>query len=78
MGTVHEVQGYMHGLISYICKAYHSLRMGMLEKHLRKVVWRHGELGKPWKVYGFLVVVFGDRIAAVLLQIAIKMTVEMY
>ena len=71
-------RGYRFGLISDISKAYHSLKTGLLEKHLRKVVWRHGRQGTVWRVYAFLVVAFGDRIAAVLLQIAIRITNEMY
>ena len=71
-------RGYRYGLISDISKAYHSLKTGMLEKHLRKVVWRHGKTGSVWRVYGFLVVAFGDRIAAVLLQIAIRLISELY
>ena len=42
--------GYRNALISYIIKAYHSLKMGMLEKHLGKVVRRHGKQGAVWKV----------------------------
>ena len=71
-------RGYRYGLISDISKAYHSLKTGMLEKHLRKVVWRHGKKGAVWRVYAFLVVAFGDRIAAVLLQIAIRLISELY
>ena len=54
------------------------MKTGLLELHLRRVVWRHGDRGADWKVYGFLVVAFGDRQAAVLLQIVIRMTCEMY
>jgi hypothetical protein len=42
------------------------------------VVWRHGKQGSVWRVYAFLVVAFGDRIIAVLLQIAIRITIKMY
>ena len=69
---------YTVALVSDITKAYHSLKTGLLEMHLRRVVWRHGVQGAEWKVYGFLVVAFGDRQAAVLLHIAIRMTCEMY
>ena len=47
-------RGYRYGLVSEISKAYHSLKTGMLEKHLRRVVWRHGKKGAVWKVYAFL------------------------
>ena len=71
-------RGYRYGLVSDISKAYHSLKTGMLEKHLRRVVWRHGKKGAVWRVYAFIVVAFGDRIVAVLLQIAIRITSEVY
>ena len=71
-------RSYRHGLISDVTKAYHSMKTGLLELHLRRVVWRHGDRGADWKVYGFLVVAFGDRQAAVLLQIVIRLTCEMY
>ena len=54
-------RGYRNALISYISKIYHSLKTGMLEKHLRKVVWQHGKQGPVWKVYTFVVVAFGTR-----------------
>ena len=71
-------RGYRNALISYISKVYHSLKTGMLENNLRKVVWRHGKQGAVWKVYTFVVVAFGDKIAAVLIQINIRLMVEMY
>ena len=69
---------YMYGLIGDVLKSYHSLRTGLLEVHLRRVVWRHGDRWGEWKVYGLQVVAFGDRQAAVLLQIVIRLTCEMY
>ena len=82
LGNIWELlmrfRGYRYGLVSDISKAYHSLKTGMLEKHLRRVVWRNGKKGAVWKVYSFMVVAFGDRIAAVLLQIAIRITSEVY
>ena len=71
-------RSYKVGLISDITKAYHSMRTGPLEKHLRRVVWRHADNSRPWKVYGFMVVTFGDRPAAALLEIVIRMTVQLY
>jgi hypothetical protein len=38
----------------------------------------YGVRGAVWRVYAFLVVAFGDRQAAVLLQIVIRMTCELY
>ena len=47
----------------------------MVEKHVRRVVWRWGDKSSPWNIYGFLVVSMGDRPATVVLHIAIKITV---
>ena len=62
-------RSYRHRLISDVKKAYHSFKTGLLEMHLRRVVWQKGDCGEDWKVYGFLVIAFGDRQAAVLLHI---------
>ena len=63
---------------SDVTKAYYSLRTGEVEKHVRRVVWRYGDRTKPWRIFGFATVSFGDRPAAVLLEIAIKKTAEMF
>ena len=51
---------------------------GLLEKHVRRVVWRHCNKKEIWKVYGFLVVAFGDRPAACLLDIVIKISCQLF
>ena len=67
-------RSYEVGMCSDITKAYYSLRTGEVEKHVRRVVWRYGVQGAPWKVFGFRTVSFGDRPAAALLEIALKKT----
>ena len=69
---------YLHVLISEVIKAYHALRTGLLEPHLRRVVWRRGDKMKDWNIYGFQVVVFGNCQAAVLLPVLIRMNCEIY
>ena len=68
---------YETALCTDITKAYWSFRTGAVEKHVRRIVWRHGDPTQPWKVYGFCVVSFGDRPAAAILEIAVKKTAEM-
>ena len=52
-------------MCSDITKAYYSLRTGEIEKHVRRVVWRYGCQGAPWKVFGFHTVSSGaSRIRA--------------
>ena len=50
------------------------MRTGLLELHLRQIIWRHGDQMKDWNVYSFQIMVIGDRQAAVLLQVVIRMT----
>ena len=54
-----------------ITKAYHGLRTGEPEMHLRRVVYRKpGET--EWKTYGFLCVSFGDICAQSILECCLK------
>ena len=71
-------RGYLTGLIADVTKAYYVMSTGLVEMHLRRVVWRHGDVTKEFDTYGFLVVSFGDRPAAVLLEIVIRITVQMF
>ena len=71
-------RSYRVGLVSDVTKAYHSMKTGLLEKHVRRVVWRYGKLGTRWRVFAFLVVAFGDRPAAALLEIVIRITCQLY
>jgi hypothetical protein len=70
-------RSYEVALCSDVTKAYHSLRTGEVEKHLRRVVWRFGIQDNDWRVFAFCTVSFGDRPAAALLEIAIKRVAEL-
>ena len=48
-----------------------------IEKHLRRVLWRFGNLDSNWKVFAFSTVSFGDKPAAALLEIAVKKVAEL-
>jgi hypothetical protein len=65
-------RSYEVGMCSDVTKAYHSLRTGEVEKHLRRVVWRYGDEKSSWTVFAFQTVSFGDKPAAALLEIAIR------
>ena len=69
---------YMEALISDVSKAYYMLLTGELEKHVRRVVWRYGKIGSKWRVFVFLTVGMGDRPAACLMEVAVKMTVMIF
>ena len=49
-----------------------------LEQHVRRVVWRYGKTGTQWRVFVFLTVSMGDRPAACLMEIGVKMTVMIF
>ena len=67
---------YECALSTDITKAYYSMRTGELERHVRRVVWRHGMSDEEWDHYGFNTVSFGDKPAGVLLDIVINETAE--
>ena len=71
-------RGYVNGLISDITKAYYQLRTGKLEMHLRRIVWRYSDVNSRWRTFAFIVVGMGDRPAATLLEICIRLTVKMF
>jgi len=57
------------GLSADITKAYYQMKTGACERHVRRVLWRHGQVGTPWKIYGFNVVSMGDCCAACLMEL---------
>ena len=71
-------RNYEVPLTSDVTKAYHSMETGLLEKHLRRIIWRDCDKDAKWRVFAYIVVSFGDRPAAVLLEICIKRTIELF
>ena len=69
---------YEKAVCSDVSKAYWSFRTGEVEKHLRRVVWRYGDPSQPWRIFGFCVVSFGDRPAAVILEVAVKKIADIH
>ena len=57
------------GLCGDIAKAYYQMFTGALEYHVKRVLWRSGEVGTPWKIYAFRVVSMGDTPAANFMEI---------
>ena len=50
---------YVYGLISDVSKAYYMLLTGILEMHVRRVVWRYGKTDSDWRIFVFLTVGMG-------------------
>ena len=59
---------YEIGLVFDLTKAYNSLKTGLVEKHLRRLIWRFCK-EDDWQDFGFVVVAFGDRPAANFLEL---------
>ena len=59
-----------------LSKAYHTLRTGQAELHLRRFVYRF-DVKDSWKAYGYCVVAFGDKPAALALELAKELTASL-
>ena len=68
-------RGYEEALLFDLTKAYNSLITGLVEKHLRRVVWRFSP-NDPWQDFGFAVVGFGDLPAATFLELGKGLTAD--
>jgi hypothetical protein len=71
-------RAYTKGLVGDLSKAYYSMKTGELEKHVQRIVWRWGRKDKDWRVFNFVTVSLGDRLAATLLTISIKKCIRMF
>ena len=60
-----------------ITKAYYQMHTGPVEKHVRRVLWRDGKVGTPWRIFGFTVVSMGDSPAANFMELTKKKTADM-
>ena len=70
--VVSQWRCYEQAISSDVTKAYYAMKTGELEKHIRRVVWRHGKLGEDWKHFAFQTVSFGDKPAGVFLDIVLR------
>ena len=66
------------GLIGDISKAYYQMKTGPVEKHVRRVLWRDGKVGPPWRIFGFAAVSMGDSPAANFMELTKKRGAMMF
>lgn len=59
-----------------LSKAYHKLRTGEDEFFQRLLVWRESE-DAPWEIYGYCCIGFGDKPAAVCLELACNIAADL-
>ena len=52
-----------------LAKAYNTLRTGLVERHVRRFVWRFNQ-SEPWQDFALDRVHFGDACAATQLEVA--------
>ena len=69
-------RNYEVGLCGDIAKAYYQMHCGPVERHLRRVLWRNGNVGTPWRIFAFEVVSMGDSPAANFMEITKRKTAD--
>ena len=69
-------RGNKHVVCWDIAKAYHTIKTGKQEMHFRRLVWRYGDLERNFKIYGFLVLTFGDKPAACALEVGKELVAD--
>ena len=76
--VVSQWRCYQKAISSDVTKAYYAMKTGDLEKHIRRVVWRYGEVDKHWRHFAFQTVSFGDKPAGVFLDIVLRKVACMF
>ena len=65
------------GLVYDMTKAYQSIQTGEVEKHVRRLVWRWGDVNSSWDILAYNVVTFGDQIAGLILELVKRLAAEL-
>ena len=65
------------GLVYDMTKAYQSIQTGEIEKHVRRLVWRWGDVNSSWDILAYNVVTFGDQIAGLILELVKRLAAEL-
>ena len=59
-------------LVYDMTKAYQSIKTGDVERNVRRIVWRWGNLDANCEIYGYEVVTFGDQVVGLILELVKK------
>ena len=70
-------RNYRYALATDVTKAYHQLRTGPVEMHTRRVLYRTSP-DQPWQTFAFQCVSFGDRPAAAILEVSLRLLAEKF
>ena len=76
LGVTVKFRSYRKVFAYDLSKAYNTMRTGMVERHLRRFVWRDNE-DEPFQDYAIDRVHFGDRPAACQLEVSKKKIAEL-
>ena len=68
---------YEVGLVYDMTKAYQSIGTGAVERNVRRIVWRWGDVNAPWEILAYDVVTFGDQIAGLVLELAKRFAADL-
>ena len=65
-------------IVCDMSKMYHSVHTTVVEKHIRRILWRNMEVDRPPTIYGFNRVTFGDKPAGAICAAAVQLTADTY
>ena len=77
-GVLLNFRHYKIGFVKDLQKFYQTVHSCERDQHLRRVVWRFGDVNKEPSTYLTTRVNFGDRPAGTVAQVALRNTVHMY
>ena len=77
-GILIRYREHKFALVGDIKKMYNTIHTTEPEKHMRRLLWRFGNVNEKFKTYGVNRVMFGDRPAAAICSVAIRETAEIY
>ena len=64
-------------LVYDLTKAYQSIMTGEVERNVRRIIWRFGDVTSDWKIFGYNVVTFGDQVAGLVLEIVKSLAADL-
>ena len=68
---------YEVALVYDLTKAYQSILTGDVERHVRRILWRWGDVNSSWEIFGYNVVTFGDQVAGTVLELVKGLAAEL-
>ena len=77
-GVLLNFRSYPIGFVKDVSKFYQSIQATERDQHLRRVIWRNGEVGSEPKIFLTMTVNFGDRPAGCMALTAKRGTADLY